>query len=141
MKQIRIERATVRRERPGREVLPRDARDPDVVRAKALLARARRSRRRATGRAVAQVGMAGPRRSIALTMALIGALAAGSAFSASAQAAPRATTPLGRTAKFLGVWNYRTPEPKTGLNIAAVNHRRKPGRILTRYWPPHQELA
>jgi hypothetical protein len=62
-----------------------------------------------------------PRRPIALTMALIGALAASVAFSASVQAAPRATTPLGRTAKFLGVWNYRTPEPKTGLNIAAVS--------------------
>jgi uncharacterized membrane protein YoaK (UPF0700 family) len=46
-----------------------------------------------------------PRRPIALTMALIGALAASVAFSASVQAAPRATTPLGRTAKFLGVWN------------------------------------
>jgi hypothetical protein len=45
VKQIRIERLRARREHPGREVLPRDARDPDVVRAKAL-ARGRRSRRR-----------------------------------------------------------------------------------------------
>jgi hypothetical protein len=108
VKQIRIERARVRREHPGHEVLPHDARDPDVVRAKALV-QGRRSRRRATGRAVA------------LTVALIGALAASVAFSGWAQAAPRAATPLGRTAKFLGVWNYRTPEPKTGLNIAAVS--------------------
>lgn len=61
------------------------------------------------------------RRSIALTVALIGALAASVAFSTWAQAAPPTTTPLGSTAKFLGVWNYQTPEPKTGLNIAAVS--------------------
>jgi hypothetical protein len=36
VKQIRIERLRTRREHPGREVLPHDARDPDVVRAKAL---------------------------------------------------------------------------------------------------------
>lgn len=45
VKQIRIQRLRARREHPGREVLPRDARDPDVVRAKAL-ARSRRLRRR-----------------------------------------------------------------------------------------------
>jgi hypothetical protein len=44
MKQIRIGRLRAGREQPGREVLPRDARDPDVVRAKAL-ARRRRPRR------------------------------------------------------------------------------------------------
>jgi hypothetical protein len=36
VKQIRIQRLRARREHPGREVLPHDARDPDVVRAKAL---------------------------------------------------------------------------------------------------------
>jgi hypothetical protein len=36
MKRIRIQRPKVRREEPWREVLPRDPRDPDVVRAKAL---------------------------------------------------------------------------------------------------------
>jgi len=36
MKQIRIHRPRVRRERPWHEVLPPDPRDPDVVRAKAL---------------------------------------------------------------------------------------------------------
>jgi hypothetical protein len=36
VKQIRIQRLRARREHPGREVLPRDARDPDVVRVKAL---------------------------------------------------------------------------------------------------------
>jgi hypothetical protein len=48
MKQIRIERPRIRREHPGREVLPRDARDPDVVRAKAL-ARGRKLRRHSPG--------------------------------------------------------------------------------------------
>ena len=52
VKQIRIERPRAGREHPGREVLPRDARDPDVVRAKAL-ARGRRSRRQMPRRAVA----------------------------------------------------------------------------------------
>jgi len=36
VKQIRIQRLRARREHPGREVLPPDARDPDVVRVKAL---------------------------------------------------------------------------------------------------------
>jgi hypothetical protein len=36
MKQIRIHRPRVRRERPWHEVLPPDPRDPDVIRAKAL---------------------------------------------------------------------------------------------------------
>lgn len=36
VKQIRIQKLRARREHPGREVLPRDARDPDVVRVKAL---------------------------------------------------------------------------------------------------------
>jgi hypothetical protein len=44
VKQIRIERLRAGREHPGREVLPRGARDPDVVRAKALACR-RRPRR------------------------------------------------------------------------------------------------
>lgn len=62
-----------------------------------------------------------PRRLIVLTVALIGALAASIAFSTWAEAAPPAVTPLASTAKFLGVWNYRTPEPKTGLEIAVVS--------------------
>jgi hypothetical protein len=36
VKRIRIDRPRVRRDRPWREVLPPDPRDPDVVRAKAL---------------------------------------------------------------------------------------------------------
>ena len=48
VKQIRIERPRARREHPGREVLPPDPRDPDVVRAKAL-ARGRKPRRQVTG--------------------------------------------------------------------------------------------
>ena len=40
MKQIRIQKPRARREGPGRETLPPDWRDPDIVRAKAL-ARAR----------------------------------------------------------------------------------------------------
>lgn len=39
-KRVRIQKPGSRRERPGRDVLPPDPRDPDVVRAKAL-ARAR----------------------------------------------------------------------------------------------------
>lgn len=44
MKRIRMQRPKARRERPGREALPPDPRDPDVVRAKAL-ARAGHPRR------------------------------------------------------------------------------------------------
>jgi hypothetical protein len=36
VKRIRIDRPRARRERPWREVLPADPRDPDVVRAKTL---------------------------------------------------------------------------------------------------------
>ena len=36
MKRIRIERPKVRRERPWRDVLPLDPRDPDILRAKSL---------------------------------------------------------------------------------------------------------
>ncbi len=36
MKRIRIQKPRPRRESPGREVLPPDPQDPDVVRAKAL---------------------------------------------------------------------------------------------------------
>jgi hypothetical protein len=36
VKRIRIDKARIRRERPGPEDLPPDPRDPDVVRAKAL---------------------------------------------------------------------------------------------------------
>jgi hypothetical protein len=36
VKRIRIDRLRVRRDRPWREVLPPDPRDPDGVRAKAL---------------------------------------------------------------------------------------------------------
>ena len=36
MKRIRTQRPRARRERPGREALPPDPRDPDIVRAKAL---------------------------------------------------------------------------------------------------------
>jgi hypothetical protein len=69
-----------------------------------------------------------PRRSVirvaalaaVLFAALTAAMAAGSAARA-AQAAPRTTTPAGRIAKFLGRWNYQTPEPETGLNIATVS--------------------
>ncbi len=35
MKQIRAERPRARRERPWREALPADPRDPDIMRAKA----------------------------------------------------------------------------------------------------------
>jgi hypothetical protein len=36
VKRIRMDRRRTRRERPWREILPPDPRDPDVVRAKAL---------------------------------------------------------------------------------------------------------
>jgi hypothetical protein len=36
VKRIRIDRPRARRERPWREVLPLDPRDPDIVRVKAL---------------------------------------------------------------------------------------------------------
>ena len=36
MKRIRVHRPKIRRQRPGREVLALDPRDPDVLRAKAL---------------------------------------------------------------------------------------------------------
>jgi hypothetical protein len=62
-----------------------------------------------------------PRRSIVLAVALIGALAGSLAVSTRAEAAPPAATPLAGTVKFLGVWNYRTPEPTTGLDIAVVS--------------------
>jgi hypothetical protein len=57
------------------------------------------------------------RRSTALTVALIGVLTGSIAINANANAAPS----LASTAKFLGVWNYRTPETTTGLNIAVVS--------------------
>jgi hypothetical protein len=41
MKQIRVERPKHRRDR-GDDILPRDPRDPDIVRAKALIRAARR---------------------------------------------------------------------------------------------------
>jgi hypothetical protein len=50
-----------------------------------------------------------------------GALAGSLAVSTWAQASPRPAAAHGSTAKFLGVWNYQTPEPKSGLNIAAVS--------------------
>ena len=53
--------------------------------------------------------------------ALIGALAGSIAISARADAAPSGPKPLAGTAKFLGRWNYRTPEPSAGLNIAVVS--------------------
>jgi hypothetical protein len=45
---IRIDRHRARRERPWREVLPADPRDPDVVRVKALALVARASHRHPT---------------------------------------------------------------------------------------------
>ena len=48
MKRIRIDRHRARRERPWREVLPADPRDPDVVRVKALARVARASHRHPT---------------------------------------------------------------------------------------------
>jgi hypothetical protein len=53
--------------------------------------------------------------------ALTGALAGSIAISAQAGAAPSGPKPLAGTAKFLGRWNYRMPEPSTGLNIAVVS--------------------
>ena len=53
--------------------------------------------------------------------ALIGALAGSIAISARADAAPSGPKPFAGTAKFLGRWNYRTPEPSAGLNIAVVS--------------------
>jgi hypothetical protein len=47
MKRIRIEKPKVQRERPLREVLPLDPRDPDILRAKTL-GRSAHSRRLAT---------------------------------------------------------------------------------------------
>jgi len=41
MKQIRVERPKHRRDRADSEILPRDPRDPDIVRAKALRRAAR----------------------------------------------------------------------------------------------------
>ena len=40
--------------------------------------------------------------------------------------APQASTtrPAAGTAKFLGRWNYRTPQPTTGLNIATASTSR-----------------
>jgi hypothetical protein len=72
------------------------------------------------------------RRSIILAAALTGAgaVAAAMTVGAQAQAAPRPTTTAtttttatgaASTAKFLGRWNYRTPQPPTGLNIATVS--------------------
>ncbi len=51
MKRSRAERRRARCERPWREALPADPRDPDIVRAKAL-ARAERPGQPMTGRAV-----------------------------------------------------------------------------------------
>ena len=48
VKRIRIDRHRARRERPWREVLPPDPRDPDVVRVKALARVARASHRHPT---------------------------------------------------------------------------------------------
>ena len=48
VKRIRIDRHRARRERPWREVLPADPRDPDVVRVKALARVARASHRHPT---------------------------------------------------------------------------------------------
>jgi hypothetical protein len=65
------------------------------------------------------------RRSIIAGLALIGALAAATAVSAQARAqpAPTSTTTTTTTtaAAFLGRWNYQTPQPATGLNIANVS--------------------
>jgi hypothetical protein len=54
-------------------------------------------------------------------VALIGALAGSIAITAQADAAPTAARPPAGTAKFVGWWNYRTPEPGTGLNTAVVS--------------------
>jgi hypothetical protein len=61
------------------------------------------------------------RRWTLLAAALTGALAGSIAINARADAAPSAVTPFAATAKFLGVWNYRTPQPRTGRNIAVVS--------------------
>jgi hypothetical protein len=54
----------------------------------------------------------------ALACALAGSLAVGTqAEAAGPVAAPRSAG----IAKFLGVWNYRTPEPATGLDMAVVS--------------------
>jgi hypothetical protein len=65
------------------------------------------------------------RRSIILAAALTGvaAVAAAMTVSTQAHAAPQQATTTrqaGGIAKFLGRWNYRTPQPATGLNIATV---------------------
>jgi hypothetical protein len=52
-----------------------------------------------------------------LALALTSVLASSIASSTAAEAAPAASS----TAKFLGSWDYRTPEPQTGLNIAMVS--------------------
>jgi hypothetical protein len=49
MKRIRIDRPRARRDRPWREVLPPDPRDPDVLLAK-VLARAAGPRQKVPGR-------------------------------------------------------------------------------------------
>jgi hypothetical protein len=62
-----------------------------------------------------------PRRWLLLAAALVSALAGSIAVSAQADAAPSAAPPPASTARFLGVWNYRAPEPATGLNVAVVS--------------------
>jgi hypothetical protein len=66
------------------------------------------------------------RRSIILAAALtgVGAVAAAMTISTQANAAPQQATttrPAAGTAKFLGRWNYRTPQPATRLNVATVS--------------------
>jgi hypothetical protein len=66
------------------------------------------------------------RRSIILAAALtgVGVVTAATTIGPQAHAAPQQATitrPAGGTAKFLGRWNYRTPQPSTGLNIATVS--------------------
>jgi hypothetical protein len=56
-----------------------------------------------------------------LALALTSVLASSIASSTAAEAAPAATPAASTTAKFLGSWDYRTPEPQTGLNIALVS--------------------
>jgi hypothetical protein len=64
-------------------------------------------------------------RSILLAVAVTGAGAVAAATTVSTQAHAAtpspATRPAASTAKFLGRWNYRTPQPTTGLNIAKVS--------------------
>jgi hypothetical protein len=62
-----------------------------------------------------------PRRWMVLAVLLLGALAGSFAINTRADAAASPATPHASTAKFLGVWNYRTPEPRTGLDIAMVS--------------------